>query len=471
MPRFNNTGAVTPQIGYFWYDQSRFIFQDCSTGVCKIVLSDGTLIAPTGTVRLLANGAGAWAYVEYPGHPVEPEAAVYRDSFGRTRTNCYPNAIAPNGAICVKPHSNIGATVLEPDGSEWTLSTEDAQDIQLLSGRRALWTVRGVVQANFPLIGNPGTVLYWPRAADDGTLLYQALDGRLVLGGKVIAPTSSSYFYPDVALIGGAYRVCWSPSQADVNAQFLTVTPAELASLPPLSTLPPPIVTPPVTPIPPPVTPKPEPKPVMPTVPAAEISRAQSVLATVRSERNFGANQEPLPYVKAVAQRLGYPWGLNGKRGDANNPSGDILAYDFPGQQPQLYDTLGDAGGANVPTFSALDYPQPAGAVFIRVEGTTSQPPVVGTPPAPTSTGPGAALDAELKALLTRLVAAENRIAELAARPQPTPQPAVNLNGVRVALRTSDGHYLCAEGGGGGEVNATRTGVGGWETYTVEVQQ
>jgi len=38
----------------------------------------------------------------------------------------------------------------------------------------------------------------------------------------------------------------------------------------------------------------------------------------------------------------------------------------------------------------------------------------------------------------------------------------------KVALETHDGrHYLCAEGGGGGEVNATRRSPGVWETFTV----
>lgn len=40
----------------------------------------------------------------------------------------------------------------------------------------------------------------------------------------------------------------------------------------------------------------------------------------------------------------------------------------------------------------------------------------------------------------------------------------------RIALRTEDGHYLCAENGGSGEVNATRAHPGGWETFTVEPQ-
>ena len=41
-------------------------------------------------------------------------------------------------------------------------------------------------------------------------------------------------------------------------------------------------------------------------------------------------------------------------------------------------------------------------------------------------------------------------------------------HGGRYALRTSDGYYWCAEGGGGGELHTKRTEVGGaWETFTL----
>jgi hypothetical protein len=135
------------------------------------------------------------------------------------------------------------------------------------------------------------------------------------------------------------------------------------------------------------------------TVPDAEKARAQTMLATVRAETGFGPNQEPLPYVREVARRLGYPWGLNGKRGDANNPSGDILAYDFPGQQPQLYDVLGDSGGANNPQFGALDYPQPAGAVFIRVGDAPPHPIRVRSHPHRVIWKRGSRLEAQLRAI------------------------------------------------------------------------
>ncbi len=43
----------------------------------------------------------------------------------------------------------------------------------------------------------------------------------------------------------------------------------------------------------------------------------------------------------------------------------------------------------------------------------------------------------------------------------------VSLGGDQVALRTSNGKYLCANGGGGSTLSADRTGIGAWETFTV----
>jgi len=119
------------------------------------------------------------------------------------------------------------------------------------------------------------------------------------------------------------------------------------------------------TPIPQPdPDPKPDPKP-MPDVPQSEQDRAQAMLAQVRAETGFGPNMPPLPYIRTVAQKLGGEWGLNGKRGNPNDISGDVLAYRFVGEQPQLYDALQDGGGANNPAWQPLEYPQTAGAVWL----------------------------------------------------------------------------------------------------------
>jgi len=43
-------------------------------------------------------------------------------------------------------------------------------------------------------------------------------------------------------------------------------------------------------------------------------------------------------------------------------------------------------------------------------------------------------------------------------------------SGDRVDLRTNNGHVICAEGGGGGEIHSRRESVGAWEAFVVEKQ-
>lgn len=98
-----------------------------------------------------------------------------------------------------------------------------------------------------------------------------------------------------------------------------------------------------------------------------EINRARSMLDVVANDIGFGDYTDPFELVRETALRLGGNWGLNGKRGNANDPSKDILAYDFPGYQPQLFDVIVGAGdyGQHI-GWAPLPYPQPYGAVFIR---------------------------------------------------------------------------------------------------------
>lgn len=42
-------------------------------------------------------------------------------------------------------------------------------------------------------------------------------------------------------------------------------------------------------------------------------------------------------------------------------------------------------------------------------------------------------------------------------------------NGQSVAFQAANGQYVCAEGGGGGEVVANRDAIGPWETFTIEI--
>ena len=73
----------------------------------------------------------------------------------------------------------------------------------------------------------------------------------------------------------------------------------------------------------------------------------------------------------------------------------------------------------------------------------------------PVAPPPTAGLDALIK-----------RIEALEAQMKQTLQ-----DGSKVALETENGHHLSAEGGGGAEVTATRTSVGGWETFRIRKQK
>jgi hypothetical protein len=90
--------------------------------------------------------------------------------------------------------------------------------------------------------------------------------------------------------------------------------------------------------------------------PAAEISRAQAMLNQVAEEIGFGMFDNALDFVRAVAQRLGGRWGLNGKRGNPNDPSTDLLAWDIPGHPPQTFDVIFDSGGQNKIVWQPLPY-------------------------------------------------------------------------------------------------------------------
>jgi hypothetical protein len=160
------------------------------------------------------------------------------------------------------------------------------------------------------------------------------------------------------------------------------------------------------TPVPspvPPSTPKPEEPPMTPTIPQNEIDRAKQVLSQVRTETKFGPGKDDLPYVKEVARRLGPPWGLNGKRGDPNNLSHDILAWFLPNAQPILVDVLGDGGGDNTAQFGILEYPQAAGAVWVAA----GAPDVPSPLPTPSPTPSDA-----LAGILARLGAIEGTLME-----------------------------------------------------------
>ncbi len=91
-------------------------------------------------------------------------------------------------------------------------------------------------------------------------------------------------------------------------------------------------------------------------VPPEETSRAKAMLNDVAAEVGFGAGDDPLDFIRQVAKRLGGNWGLNGKRGNPNDPSKDVLSWRIEGYAPQNFDVIQDAGGKNKITWQPLPY-------------------------------------------------------------------------------------------------------------------
>jgi hypothetical protein len=98
--------------------------------------------------------------------------------------------------------------------------------------------------------------------------------------------------------------------------------------------------------------------------PQAEQDRAWAMMLQVAAETGFGEGDDQWVFTREVARRLGGRWGMNGKRGNPNDPSGDILAWDIPGFAPQLFDILIASGEENKLAWQPVRY-SPTGAVWL----------------------------------------------------------------------------------------------------------
>jgi hypothetical protein len=250
---------------------------------------------------------------------------------------------------------------------------------------------------------------------------------------------------PRCAAAGGVYAiVCWGDT-----VRLLLASEAELRALPPV------VVPPPIDKVPGPIVLQPSEVPV---------SVAPNVISTVRSvfaahpEISAMTDGERGALTTLVVQALGgFPWGRKEKQKGSGNLSDDALCYRLQDNRFEIYDIMlgtnpGDPKRPNA-DLACFNY---AGTFadgengFFYTVASSGQPPVsqppVSQPPAPT---PAPGLD---EAAIRRIVQDE------LSKPR------------KVAMKTHDGHYVCAEGGGGGEVNATRTSAGIWETVSLEPQ-
>src|SRR5579872_5685071 len=144
MPIVNPLTGALSTLRRDWYDATRTIYQDCSTGACRIVLSDGTAIAPNTNADQVAGNGGVGVWLK------EQDATVY-DTLGRSwpGADVQRGSVSPDGAYPLKLARNSFGPwdVIEQDGSRWRLTDGNATDIQLLGNRRAIWNEGGVTRA------------------------------------------------------------------------------------------------------------------------------------------------------------------------------------------------------------------------------------------------------------------------------------------------------------------------------------
>jgi hypothetical protein len=221
---------------------------------------------------------------------------------------------------------------------------------------------------------------------------------------------------------------------------------------------------------------KPEPKPE----PTPVSSQAPNQFAVV--QRVFAAHPEIdrlnddtrgrlIDYV--IAELGGKPWGRKARNKDGSNLNTDGLTYLRTDGLYEIYDIIDGTSGK--PTWDGGE-PVVQGtngwwAPGLPVGGGE----VVTVPTTNTFANAAAALEARIAGIATAVDALKRVVEELKNRPVVKPE-AVNLDGLKIALRTDNGHFLSAQDGGGGVVHTQRPepgqptegyNPGAWETFQI----
>lgn len=225
-----------------------------------------------------------------------------------------------------------------------------------------------------------------------------------------------------------------------------------------------PVAPPPEKPKKPPVVP-PTPVPTKPE-PSMSVNHLDIVQRVAQTTKPDGTLDGNFAFISAVRMAAndgaGFVKSAAGKENTIGYGDGFVRTSRLVYADGHMYKLIADAGpgGANRPQWADEGMDDPALFVKAAEVSPKTEPP----PPEP-QPGVDVAPDiARLNRQVAVLTARYDELKDLIANLRPT------VDGARVALRTENGHYLCAEGGGGGSVNATRDAVGGWETFTLERQ-
>jgi hypothetical protein len=228
----------------------------------------------------------------------------------------------------------------------------------------------------------------------------------------------------------------------------------------------------PVGAVPPPPPPPPEPPPVPVTTPnmrafIEQVAERYRALLTQNTTVTCGLFTEVAAF---ELHRADSDWGLLSKQPGENQFMGHAVDAIIYRKTQQVIDILSNAGareeGENKDAgVTWIEQPKRHGNDWMQPFDPDRDPDAPpDAPPVPVSALIDTRkLEAALAALQASDVELRAKVAALEAR------PAGGLEfPLRVSLKTDSGNYLCAEGGGGGEVNATRESAGGWETFEID---
>lgn len=319
--------------------------------------------------------------------------------------------------------------------------------------------VRGDSAILFDDISQPSTfgniVIGQSRGLDEGVVIHRGSERRQLFVG------SASFIR--VRKSGNQFSVAFVASG---RTEFRWFTIDDISSFPIQREIPPP---PPIVIIdPPPVKSMTYP---LPARVRAIIEALYSRYVVLAEGTDDDRRALTLKCAQQICFEFGSKWGT--KSADSGRPpSKDAIAY-FDGitlysadcfngttKKPSVPDQLEESPGQHfisVTPINHLGAPDSGGVVVI---------------PGVPSGDLAAALVAAggyAKSLETVIADLLLRVKALEARPVNTSTP-ISINGVTIALKTENGHYLGAEGGGGSGVYADRTEVKGWEKLTIEVQ-
>lgn len=467
-----------PGGGACWLSDNLAILQTQVDGKWTLA----TVTIATGKVELMPWTPGA---TELVAGGVRYAAGLNGSMYGSiTRAGAWPKAAGPDGTLAyVRDYqSGLGLVLNAPDGSETDIPHAVAIDTQVLGPASALWhngktlgwygcePLRPALPAGrtrVAVLNGVTWLVYW--RLDDKGLIAQVngADEGYVLETRPIC------FNHDARAVSGQIVVAWAETggEAPDSLRKFTIDPAA----PRVKLTAPVVVVPPTDP----VEPIKEPTPLR-TIPVpARVKQIVQALYERHTDLAQGSDDDRRELAIAIAEQARYELGpeYGSKRADAGRPlSKDALALLRDGV---LYSADCFNGTTRMPSVPDV-FTEIPGQVF-SVVAAVNHLGVGTTEPAPTDkpkpSGGDSFIDLSpaLAPLYAKIAALEARCAALGVLIDASKAEGDTtklLDGARVALRTDGGAYVTAEDGGGGEINAKGPRpFGGWQIFTLELQQ